>query len=477
MPTDQATLPLQYESSVKPKIGNFRWVICALIFFGTTLNYVDRLVLSLVAHDVKAQYHVSNSEYGWITATFSLCYATGQLAAGGWLDRVGTRIGYAVALGAWSVASMLHALAKSALGFGFARAFLGVSESPAYPAATKVLAEWLPKRERALGMGIVNAGSNLGAIIVPIVVPFVVARFGLNAAFMVTGAAGLLFLLAWIPLYRRPERHPRVSPAELAHIQSDPAEPATKISWASLWPFPQTWAFVASKFITDSVWAFLIFFSALFLQERFGLDLKNVGFKVVVIYLLADIGSIGGGWLSSGMMKRGHTVNHSRKMAMLLSALLVVPVLAAPMVSGVWTAVILIGAAMAGHQGFSANQYTIVSDMFPRRAVGSVAGMGGSAGYYGAFLMSVTTGYILQLTHGNFTIPFTAAAFAYLIALGIIHFFSPHLEPARIDGIESPIEPMPPAPAADTLKCRAPGCGYMNREDAKFCRRCGNELK
>lgn len=191
MPTDQATLPLENESSEKPKIGNFRWVICALIFFGTTLNYVDRQVLSLVAHDVQVQYHVSKSQYGWITATFSLCYATGQLAAGGWLDRVGTRLGYAVALAAWSAASMLHALARSAFGFGVARAFLGVSESPAYPAATKVMAEWLPKRERALGMGIVNAGSNLGALVVPIVVPWIVVHHGLNAAFMITGAAGL----------------------------------------------------------------------------------------------------------------------------------------------------------------------------------------------------------------------------------------------------------------------------------------------
>ena len=433
MPTDQATLPLEFESSAKPKVGNFRWVICALIFFGTTLNYVDRQVLSLVAHDVQVQYHISKSQYGWITATFSLCYATGQLAAGGWLDRIGTRLGYAIALAAWSVASMAHALARSAFGFGVARAFLGVSESPAYPAATKVMAEWLPKRERALGMGIVNAGSNLGALVVPIVVPWIVGNYGLNAAFMITGAAGLLFLVAWIPLYRRPELHKCVSPAELAHIQSDPAEPTTKISWASLWPFPQTWAFVASKFITDSVWAFLIFFSALFLQDKFALDLKSVGFKVVVIYLLADVGSIGGGWLSSAMIKRGHTLNRSRKTALLICAVLVVPVMAAPMVTHVWSAVILIGTAMAAHQGFSANQYTLVSDMFPRRAVGSVAGMGGSAGYYGATIMSISTGYILEWTHGNYTIPFSAAAFAYLIALGLIHYFAPHLDPARID--------------------------------------------
>ena len=433
MPTDEATLPLEYSAPGTARVGHFRWVICALIFFGTTLNYVDRQVLSLVAHDVQSLYHISKSQYGWITATFSLCYATGQMAAGGWLDRVGNRIGYAIALAAWSVSSMLHALARGPFGFGLARAFLGVSESPAYPAATKVMAEWLPKRERALGMGIVNAGSNLGALIVPIVVPWIVGRYGLTAAFLFTGASGLLFLAFWFPLYRRPEIHPMLSAGELAHIQSDPAEPTTPVSWASLWPHRQTWAFVGSKFITDSIWSFLIFFSALFLQDRFGLDLKSVGFKVVVIYLLADIGSIGGGWLSSAMIKRGYTVNRSRKLAMFICAVLIIPVMLAPRTASVWTAVLLIGTAMAAHQGFSANQYTLVSDMFPRRAVGSVAGMGGSFGYYGATIMSVSTGYILEWTHGNYTIPFTIAAFAYLAAFAIIHACAPHLEPARID--------------------------------------------
>lgn len=437
MPIDQATLPLQTEPSAKPKVGNFRWVICLLIFLGTTLNYADRQILSLLAPDIQAKYHINDAQFGKIVAAFSFSYAVGQLIAGGWLDTVGTRIGYTIAVTAWSIASMLHALATSALGFGLVRGLLGISESPAYPAATKILAEWFPRRERALGMGIVNAGSNLGALLVPALVPMIVLHFGLNAAFLLTGGSGLLFLILWVPLYRRPQEHPKLSAGELAHIQSDAAEPITKIRWASLFGYRQTWAFVASKFITDAMWAFFIFFSAKFLNKRFGLDLKHIGPPVVVIYILADVGSIGGGWISSHLLRRGWTVNHARKTALIICAVCVLPVAFVTIVPGLWTAVFLIGMAMAAHQGFSANQYTLCSDLFPRRAVASVAGMGGSSGYFGATVFSIFIGYLLQWNGGNYSTPFIMAAVGYLVAFGIIHLFAPHLDPARIDAPES----------------------------------------
>ena len=435
MSTDQATLPLEYAAPANPKPGYFRWVICALIFLGTTLNYADRQILSLLAPDIQAKYHINDASFGKIVASFSFCYAVGQLVAGGWLDTVGTRIGYTIAVAAWSIASMLHALASSALGFGVVRGLLGVTESPAYPAATKILAEWFPRRERALGMGIVNAGSNLGALLVPALIPMIVLHFGLNAAFLLTGGSGLIFLILWIPLYRRPQEHPRLSAGELAHIQSDAAEPTTKVPWASLFRYRQTWAFVVSKFVTDSIWAFFIFFSAKFLNKRFSLDLKHIGPPVVVIYMLADVGSIGGGWISSHLLRRGWTVNRARKTALMICALCVLPVGFVTVVPGLWTAVFLIGLAMAAHQGFSANQYTLCSDMFPRRAVGSIAGMGGSAGYFGATILSVFTGYLLQWSGGNYTIPFVMASLAYLVAFGIIHLFAPHLQPAKIDDV------------------------------------------
>jgi ACS family hexuronate transporter-like MFS transporter len=433
MPTDQATLPLQAPDSTKKRFGHYRWVICALLFFGTTVNYVDRQVLSFIAPDVQRAYHIDDKQFGKIIGAFTLCYAAGQLFAGNWLDRVGNRIGYSLAITAWSIASMLHAVASSALGFGIARGLLGISESPNYPAATKALAEWLPRRERALGMGIVNGGSNLGALLVPIVVPVIVIKWGLRAAFVVTGAAGMLFVLMWIPLYRRPQEHPRVSQAELEHILSDPLEPPGKIRWLSLLAYPQAWAFVASKFITDANWSFLIFFSTKFLNKQFNLDIKHVGPPMIAIWLLADVGSIFGGWISGRLLKRGWTLNAARKLTLGVSALFVTPVVLAAYVHNMWTATVLIGLAMAAHQAFSANQYTLVSDLFPRRAVGSVAGMGGSAGYFGATILSVLTGYILFWSGGNYSVPFLIVGCGYLVAFAIIQLCTPRLEPAQLD--------------------------------------------
>jgi ACS family hexuronate transporter-like MFS transporter len=478
MPTDQATLPLEYQSPADERMTRYRWVICALLFFGTTINYVDRQVLGFLGPHLEKDLGISNETFGNIGAAFALAYAFGQTISGRWLDLVGTRIGYAVSLALWSLASIAHAFVRTGLGFGIARAVLGVVESPCYPANNKTSAEWFPKRERSTVMGFVNAGSNLGVIVAAACTPLLYAKFGFQGVFVGTGLLGFIWLAFWLPLYRRPHEHPRVSPRELAHINSDATEPPGKIRWVQLLGYRQTWSFTASKFITDAIWYFFIMWLSKFLAARHHVDIKNLGIPFLIIYSMADVGSIVGGWLSSALIQRGMTINRARKTAMLVCIACIVPVSLATVVPSAWMAVILLGMATAGHQGFSANQYSIVGDMFPRRAVGSVSGLGGTVGYIGASIYSILCGKILTWNHGSYTPLMIIAGTGYLVAFLIIHACAPHLEPVKINEPESPTEPvMPPAPAADTLKCRAPGCGYMNREDARFCRRCGNELR
>jgi ACS family hexuronate transporter-like MFS transporter len=424
-----APLPIDYGADLRPAASRFRWVILALVFFAITINYVDRMVIGILAPELRERFHISSSAYGYITAAFGLSYAIGQAISGRWLDWIGTRVGYAIALLSWSFASMSHALARGALGFGICRSLLGFTESPAFPAATKTLAEWFPKKERALAMGFVNAGSNVGAVLAPIVVPWLALRYGWQWAFIATGAIGLLWLALWIPIYRRPHEHPRVSPAELAHINSDPPERPGKVRWATLLTFPQTWAFMTGKFLTDPVWSFYLFWLPTFLKDRYGVDLKHVGPPMITIYLMADIGSIGGGWLSSSLIHRGHSVNVARKTALLVCALLVLPSVSTSLLPGLWWSVLVAGLALAAHQGFSSNLYTLVSDMFPRRAVGSVAGLGGTAGYLGTTIFMAATGLIIERT-GKYLPVFLICGSAYLLGLAIIHLLVPLLQPA-----------------------------------------------
>jgi ACS family hexuronate transporter-like MFS transporter len=430
---------LTYAAASERQSG-FRWVVLALVFFAITINYVDRMVIGLIAPDYLKQPHgmLSEVEYGYIGTAFGVCYALGQAGSGKWLDWVGVRVGYAVALAAWSVASILHALVRTVVGFGFMRALLGVTESPAYPAANKTLAEWFPKKERALAMGVANAGANLGAILAILMVPPVAKHFGWQATFVVSGAIGLVWLLAWIPLYRRPEAHPRVNAAELAHIQQDPPEPDTPIRWRSLLGYRQAWAFMLSKSLTDPVWSFFLFWLPSFLKKNFGVSGTDVIVPTIIAYVLADIGAVAGGWVSSRLIHNGWSVNGARKATLLGCAVLVVPVMAAPFVTNMWAAVGLIGLALAAHQGFSSNQYTLVSDMFPKRAVGSVSGIGGTFGYLGFGLFSAVTGWVLELNGQNYIPIFAFCALAYLVAFGLIHVLAPRLEPAGI-----PIEPEP----------------------------------
>jgi MFS transporter, ACS family, hexuronate transporter len=430
-----ATAPVATVETVGQRIGRYRWVICALLFFATTVNYVDRQVLGILSKDLKVAIGWTEVDYGNIVAAFNAAYAFGLLLAGRLMDRIGTRAGYALALIWWSIAAMGHALARTPFGFGVARAALGIGEAGNFPAAIKTVAEWFPKKERAFATGLFNAGSNVGAIVAPLTVPWIATHWGWKMAFILTGAIGLLWLLFWLPMYRRPEEHPKVSRAELAHIQSDPPDPpAAKVPWMRLIPYRQTSAFAIGKYLTDPVWWFYLYWIPSFFREQYKIDLLAVGPPLIIIYVIADIGSIGGGWLSSTFIKRGWTINRARKTAMLICAIAVTPIIFASQVKNIWVAAVLIGFAAAAHQGWSCNLFTTTSDMFPRNAVGSVVGIGGMAGALGGATMAVGTGYILQSTGQNYSIVFTIAGTLYLLALLIIHLLVPRME--QVEDVE-----------------------------------------
>ncbi len=411
--------------------GRFRWVICALLFLGVTKNYMDRQVLGVLKGPLQHELGWNDVDYGNLVFAFQTAYALGMIFVGRLIDRLGTRMGYAVAMVFWSLASMAHAAANSFVTFAAARAALGFGEAGVFPASIKSVAEWFPKKERALATGIFNAGTNIGAIITPLMVPWIAAHLGWRWAFLFTGALGFVWLALWLILYRRPEEHPRCTAGEREYIQRDPVAPPGKISWARLLRYKQTWTFAAGKFMVDPIWWFYLFWIPDYLQREHGLRLTQIGLPILVIYLISDVGSVGGGWLSSGLIRRGFSVNTGRKWAMLACAVCVVFIAVVYRLSGLWPATLLIGLAAAGHQGFSANLFTLTSDLFPSRAVGSVVGIGGMAGAVGGMLIAQIVGHVLQWTN-SYMIPFFIAASAYLIALLIIHLLSPQLEPARI---------------------------------------------
>ena len=413
----------------RARTGGFRWTICALLFFATTINYVDRQILGILAPDLQRIIGWSESEYGYIVTAFQTAYAVGLLLFGRFIDKYGTRVGYLIAITFWSVASMAHAAARTAFGFGAARFALGLGESGNFPTAIKVVAEWFPKKERALATGIFNAGCNVGAVVAPAVVPWITVTFGWPAAFLLTGAIGFVWTFFWLLIYEVPEKKKSLSRSELAHILSDPEERSPqKVGWLELLRYRQTWAIVIGKFLTDPIWWFYLYWLGKFLNARFGLTLIKLGLPLIAVYALADVGSIGGGWASSALLKRGGTVNRSRKAVMLVCALAVVPVMAADQVSGLWGAVLLIGLAAGAHQAWSANIFTFASDMYPKAAVGSVTGLGGMAGAVGGMLFSTLAGHLLEWT-GSYLILFIISGSAYLLALGIIQLLAPKLEP------------------------------------------------
>ena len=413
----------------KVKIGYYRWTICALLFFGTTINYIDRQVLGILAPLLQSEIKWSESEYGWIVTAFQAAYAIGLLLFGWFMDKYGTKIGYSISVTVWSLAAMAHAFAKTPFGFGAARAGLGCGESGNFPAAIKTVAEWFPKKERALAIGIFNSGANIGAVVTPLIVPWLTITYGWQAAFIVTGAIGFIWLIFWILLYEKPEQKKRLSSTELDYILSDKQEISSdKVPWLGLLKYRQTWAFIAGKFFTDPIWWFYLYWLPKFLNKTYGLTLTNLGLPLITIYMMISFGSIGGGWMSSIFIRRGVTVMKSRELVMLICGICVLPIVAASQVSHLWLAVGLIGLAAAAHQGFSANLYALVSDMLPKKAVGSVTGLGGMAGSVSGMLFSIFAGYILEWT-GSYISLFLIAAPTYLIALSLIYLLTNKVKP------------------------------------------------
>ena len=413
--------------------SSVRWTIVALLFFATTINYIDRQVLGILAPTLQRELQWSEADYGAIVSWFSFAYGAGLLLVGRVLDRIGVRTGFSFAIVVWSLAAMGHALARTVGGFSFARAALGIGEAGNFPGAVKAVAEWFPKKERALATGIFNAGSNVGAIVAPIVVPWIALTWGWRWAFIATGAIGFLWLLFWLPTYRDPVNHPGVSPAELAHIRSDPTESTAPIPWASLLRHRQTWAFIVGKSMTDPVWLFYLFWLPKFLDTNWGVRLSGLAAPLVAIYVLADVGSVGGGWFSSRLISGGWSVNRSRKTAMAVAAVLILPTLFAPFARNLWVAVAIVSVAAAAHQWWSCNLFTSVSDMFPRRAVASVVGIGGFVGAMSAMGFQRLTGYILEATGSNYRIIFVICAIVYVGALGLFHLLVPRMDLARVD--------------------------------------------
>ena len=415
--------------SIGRAVTRVRWTVVALLFGATTVNYIDRQVLGILAPTLTRELGWRETDYARIVSWFSVAYGFGLLGMGRFMDRIGVRVGLSVAVGLWSLASMGHALVRTVGGFGVARALLGVGESGNFPAAVKTVAEWFPKRERALATGIFNAGSNVGVILAALLVPWIALALGWRWAFIATGALDLVWLVAWLTLYRDPSRHPRVSPAELAWMRSDPVEPAGTVPWRSLLGRRQTWAFIVGKAMTDPVWLFYLFWLPKFLDASFGVRLAGLAAPLVVIYVAADVGSVTGGWISGALIKRGWSVNLGRKTALLVAALAIVPTIFAPAAGRMWVAVSIVGVAAAAHQWWSANLFTTVSDMFPRHAVASVVGIGGFAGMFSAFAFQRLTGALLEATGGSYAPIFAVLGLAYVGALVSMHLLAPRLEP------------------------------------------------
>ncbi|WP_114778832.1 MFS transporter [Botryobacter ruber] len=430
------------------KIGSYRWTICSLVFFATTINYLDRAVIALLKPYLETAFNWTAGDYANIEIAFKVAYGVGMLGVGRLIDSLGTKLGYALSTALWSLAAVGHAFVSSTLGFAVARGFLGVTEAGNFPAAIKATAEWFPKKERALATGIFNSGSNVGAIIAPLSVPFIAETMGWQWAFIITGAVGFVWLIFWFILYEVPERHARLTKAEFEYIHSDVDDMAAasittepKVSWFKLLNFRQTWAFAAGKFLTDPIWWFYLFWLPDFLNKQYGLEGTEVALPVALVYTMSSVGSIGGGWIPLNFIRNGMAVFKARKMSMLIFALSVLPIVFAQELGelNMWLAVIIIGIAASAHQAWSANIFTTVSDMFPRKAVASVTGIGGMAGTVGGVLLSwlvqkqmfVYYERINQLETAYF-IMFLICGGAYLAAWLIMHLLVPKYKPVDL---------------------------------------------
>jgi len=411
--------------------GRYRWVVVWLLFAAMVINYVDRQTLGLLKADLSSQFGWNEKHYADLVFYFQLAYAVAYLLWGKIMDKIGARWGFGVAFLIWQLAHIAHAAARGFTGFAVARMGLGIGEAGGFPGGIKAVAEWFPKKERAFATGLFNAGTNIGAIVTPLVVPGIVLAFGWQMAFIVTGVAGLVWLPIWLLVYRRPREQKNLGAAELAYIEQDPADPVAKVGWAALLTKRETWAYALGKFLIDPIWWMFLFWLPDFLGKRYGLDLKSFGPPLIAIYLMSDVGSVAGGWLSSTLMKLGWSINAARKTTMLCCAVLAVPVIFAAKADSLWLAVLIIGVATAAHQGFSANLYTLPSDVFPRSAVGSVVGIGGMVGALGGMAFSKYIGQVLDRL-GGYTPIFFVAGSAYLVALLVVHLLTPKMEPVKI---------------------------------------------
>ncbi|MEM5343112.1 MFS transporter [Paraburkholderia azotifigens] len=416
--------------------SRFRWTVCALLFFATVINYMDRQILGLLAPLLQHEIGWTQVQYGRIVIAFSAFYAIGLLCFGRIVDWLGTRISYAGAMLIWSIAAMLHAAVGSVMGFAAVRALLGIGEGGNFPAAIKTTAEWFPRRERALATGIFNSGANIGAVFAPAIIPAIAVMYGWRAAFVIIGAIGIVWLAVWLVVYRPNDGSARDEAFDEPRDEVEALDArhanARAPGWGELIRKRETWAFLIGKFLTDPVWWFYLFWLPKWLNESRGMDMQHIGLPLVVIYAITTVGSIGGGWISSTLLRKGWTVNAARKTAMLICACCVLPIAFVSQVDSLWMAVGIVGLAAAAHQGWSANLFTTASDLFPRRALGAVVGIGGMAGSIGGVLFSEVIGQVLQRT-GHYWVLFAIGALAYLLALAIMHMLTPRMSPAKLD--------------------------------------------
>jgi len=413
--------------------ASWRWKVVALLFAATAINYIVRASLAVLKPSLDAKFGWDQKDYGWIVTSFQAAYAIGYVMAGRGIDRIGVRIGLALVVGVWSLAALGHTLAASVAGFAIAQAVLGLAEGGYFPAAIKGVAEWFPKRERALATGLFNSGSMTGAVLCPFLVPLIAGAWGWQSVFFFTGTAGLIWLAVWLWLYQSPERSRRTSQKELAWIRQDTAEPMAQVSWFQLLRHRQTWAFMVGTAASSPIWWFYIFWAPDFLSKRYGLEMSRSSLPLMAIFFVAGIGSVSGGWLSSNLLRRGYSLNAARKLALLVCACCALPVCAAPFMPHPYWAVALVALAAAGHCGYAANVFTLASDTVPRQFIGSVVGIGGMAGAIAGMLFAQLISRVLQLTNNNFMVPFAIASVSYVLALGVIHWLLPNLEKMSLD--------------------------------------------
>jgi ACS family hexuronate transporter-like MFS transporter len=419
---------------------SYRWTVCSLLFFATTINYLDRQVVGLLKPVLEQELGWTEIDYSHIVMAFTASYAIGLLLFGRIIDKIGSKLGYTISITVWSIAAMLHALVKTTFGFGVARSLLGLGESGNFPAAIKTVTEWFPKKERALATGIFDSGSNIGACVAPILIPWILGMYGWHEAFLITGAIGFLWLIAWRFFYEVPAKHKKISKEELDYINSDQeagieTDKAENVSWIKLFSLKQTWAFIVGKFFTDPIWYFFLFWLPSYFSSTFHLDLKKPSLPLVIVYTATTVGAIGGGYLSSYLIKKGWLVYRSRKLVLLLSAFCVLPIIAARYTTDMWMVIALISLAVAGNAAWSANIYTIVSDMLPKKAVSSVIGIGGMAGAIGGVIFPVFIGFILDYYKGihniiaGYNIIFLVCSVSFLLAWLLIHLLTPKMKP------------------------------------------------